>query len=270
MSGIAGLGGYSLAKASWPTGGYCGADGRYYHPDGTVTGPMSMPRPLSPDHQRISDMIRNGGGPCRGIPEAAFTEVAAALGIEVAVLKAIAKVEAGWQGAFDKKGRPTILFERHYFHDLTAGKHDATHPDISAPKRGGYKGAQYEKMEQAFALDPVAALKSASWGKFQIMGKNFKEAGFRSETEMVLAFMESEVSHLKAVAAFIRSDPRKLKALKEKDWATFARRYNGPAYSDNQYDQKMKAEYEKLKALEKPKAAVPLPPIKPPVIQPPA
>ncbi|HHS92586.1 MAG TPA: DUF3380 domain-containing protein, partial [Campylobacterales bacterium] len=29
----------------------------------------------------------------------------------------------------------------------------------------------------------------------------------------------------------------------EKDWATFARRYNGKSYKENQYDEKMEKQY---------------------------
>jgi hypothetical protein len=34
--------------------------------------------------------------------------------------------------------------------------------------------------------------------------------------------------------------------LRDKDWAGFARRYNGPAYAENKYDEKLSAAYEKF------------------------
>ena len=38
-----------------------------------------------------------------------------------------------------------------------------------------------------------------------------------------------------------------LKELKEKDWAGFARKYNGPGYAQNAYDQKLRNAYENFK-----------------------
>jgi hypothetical protein len=35
--------------------------------------------------------------------------------------------------------------------------------------------------------------------------------------------------------------------LKEHDWAGFARKYNGPGYAENAYDQKLKNAYENFK-----------------------
>ena len=38
-----------------------------------------------------------------------------------------------------------------------------------------------------------------------------------------------------------------VKNLKEHDWAGFARKYNGPGYAENAYDQKLKNAYENFK-----------------------
>ncbi|MDD4881534.1 MAG: N-acetylmuramidase domain-containing protein [Gallionellaceae bacterium] len=76
------------------------------------------------------------------------------------------------------------MYERHYFHRLTNGKYSKKHPDISNSLSGGYGkfSAQYGKLERAFNLDPEAALKSASWGRFQIMGNNHQAATKRLAT----------------------------------------------------------------------------------------
>src|SRR5262249_20105306 len=67
--------------------------------------------------------------------------------------------------------RPQILFERHIFHKLTNGRHDAGNADISNATPGGYVGGagEYQRLEKAIALDRDAALKSASWGVGQVM-----------------------------------------------------------------------------------------------------
>ena len=46
--------------------------------------------------------------------------------------------------------------------------------------------------------------------------------------------------------AFIQSN-RLDTCLRNKDWAGFAKRYNGPAYAENQYDKKLEKAYHKYK-----------------------
>nr|WP_187628538.1 N-acetylmuramidase domain-containing protein [Paraburkholderia sp. UCT31] len=95
---------------------------------------------------------------------------------------------------------PTILFERHLFHRATHGKYDQSHPHISNPLQGGYgrKTVQYEKLLEAYALDSNAALLSSSWGRFQILGSNFKATGFHNVQDYVASVSESELNQLQA------------------------------------------------------------------------
>ena len=44
-----------------------------------------------------------------------YTRVASLLGVETAVVKAVAEVESGGKGGFLSDGRPVILFEGHVF-----------------------------------------------------------------------------------------------------------------------------------------------------------
>jgi hypothetical protein len=44
---------------------------------------------------------------------------------------------------------------------------------------------------------------------------------------------------------FIQADPRLHQALRRRDWQQVARRYNGPAYERNSYDQRLAAAYER-------------------------
>jgi len=69
----------------------------------------------------------------------------------------------------------------------------------SHPTAGGYgpEGAyQYARFSRAFALDPNAAMKSASWGKFQIMEFNFAAASFTPLDAFVDAMKISEDKQL--------------------------------------------------------------------------
>ena len=145
-------------------------------------------------------------------------------------------------------GRPRILFERHYFHRLTSGRYDKKHGRISARLSGGYGkfSVQYAKLEEAYGLAPDAALRSASWGRFQIMGNNHRAAGFATVDAFVEAMMQSEVAQLNAFVSFVASDKTMLSALRRKDWAAFAKAYNGAGYRKNLYDEKLEAAYQRL------------------------
>ncbi len=183
------------------------------------------------------------------LTEADFQAAAKELGCEVAAIKAVSEVEAP-RGGFLSDGRVRILFERHKFHEFTGGRFSAGHPDISNRKPGGYgaEGAhQYVRFSKAFRLDPQAAMKSASWGKFQIMGFNHLAAGFSTVDAFVDAMKVSEGEQLKAFVSVIKAWGL-AGALRRLDWAGFAGPYNGPQYKKNRYDTKMAAAHRKFKA----------------------
>lgn len=212
-----------------------------------VTRSTQSSSSVEPQMEEIIKMVHCGGSPQKGIPESDYQSAAETLEVDVASIKAIVAVETP-RGAFDDMGRPTILFERHYFHKLTGGAFDAADPSISNTTSGGYGkfSTQYPKLIAALELDKNNALKSASWGAFQIMGANYVAAGYASVRDFVIAMMESEANHLKAVTRFIKANPKMHKALKNKDWTGFAKYYNGPKYADNKYDEKLRNKVSEL------------------------
>ena len=177
---------------------------------------------------------------------------------EPAVIKAVCRVEAP-RGGFMKDDRPLILFEPYRFSNLTAGKYQGTviqidnvnyplslsgHWDREVAMYGP-SSIQYEKLGAAQKLDNDAALKSCSWGKFQIMGENFNLCGFSNVTDFVTAMNIGEKEHLMAFVRYVKS--RKLDdMLRLKDWAGFALHYNGPGYKQNQYDSKLQDAYQSI------------------------
>jgi hypothetical protein len=124
------------------------------------------------------------------------------VGCDEATIRAVIDVESG--GGFLPDKRPKILFERHHFHRHTGGRFDASHPEISASKGGGYKGkaAEYQKLERAIGLDREAALKSASWGAFQILGSNHMAAGYPDVQSFCTSMCRGEDDHLRAFVSF--------------------------------------------------------------------
>ncbi|MFV0606637.1 MAG: N-acetylmuramidase family protein [Niabella sp.] len=175
-----------------------------------------------------------------------FIDAAALLNCSVAAIQAVAEVESSGAGFLDT-GEPKILFERHIFSSRTNRLYDNTNPGVSNRIAGGYGkyNAQHKRLQEAVVLDRNAALMSASWGKFQIMGFNYALAGFNSLQEFVNAMFRSERDHLIAFIHYIKNvflDDE----LREMRWADFARKYNGPAYQKNKYDTKLAAAYSKF------------------------
>ena len=63
--------------------------------------------------------------------------------------------------------------------------------------------------------------------------------------EMVEQACESEANQLRHMGSFLKST-NLLKPLRFKDWAAFAKGYNGPAYATHGYDVKLANAYARL------------------------
>ncbi len=181
--------------------------------------------------------------------------------LEPAVILAIQSVESGNNG-YLPDGRPKILFEGHIFWRMlkNAGKNPADHvagnEDILFERsdRSKYIGgkAEYDRLEKAAKIDRIAALKSASWGEFQIMGFNHKTVGYPDVESFVEAMKEPGAGQIRAVLAFMENN--KLLPLvrgPNKQWAKFARAYNGAGYAKNQYDVKLEKAYNRFSKITK-------------------
>lgn len=165
------------------------------------------------------------------------------IGTKAAELWAVISVETSGCGYFADR-RPQILYERRILYKLTQGRFPVS--DINSPEVGGYAGgiAEYERLARAMALDQNAALQSASWGIGQVLGENFQAAGFSDAALMVTAMCGAEDAQILAVARFLASSGLD-RALRNHDWAGFARGYNGPGYARYSYDTKLLQNYQK-------------------------
>ena len=175
-----------------------------------------------------------------------YKEAALKLGCDVAAVKAVSEVESGPHGAFLSSGDPVILFERHKFSRFTGGKYDQSNPGISNKIAGGYGpiSQQHARFQEAAALDQDAALMSCSWGRFQVMGFHWKDLGYPTLKDFVDGMYLSEAHHLDSFVRYVEKYGL-AKHLKSKNWAAFARGYNGKDYKINKYDQKLAAAYKK-------------------------
>lgn len=189
----------------------------------------------------------------RTLTTADIDSAAASLGLEPCAVRAVIEVESSG-GGFLPDGRVKILFEGHVFwKELKKRGIDpeplaAKYPGIVYPKwdRSKYQSGANEhiRLQQAALINKEAALCSASYGLFQIMGFNHKLCGFADVNSFYEAQKQSGKQQLDAFCEFMRSEGLIL-FLTGRDWAGFARRYNGPGYAQNQYDIKLRRAYER-------------------------
>ncbi|GAA0879607.1 N-acetylmuramidase family protein [Algoriphagus jejuensis] len=180
--------------------------------------------------------------------------------LELAAVKAVNEVESSGKGFF-VDGRTKILFEGHVFWGLLekAGINpstlaNASNADVlySRWTRAHYVGGpkEYDRMEKAAGIHTnpkvrAAALGSASWGSYQIMGYHASKLGYSSVQDFVDQMEVHERNHLDAFGRYITAFGC-INHLRQKNWAAFAKCYNGPAYAQNKYDIKMANAYKKF------------------------
>lgn len=176
------------------------------------------------------------------LSESDYQRAAARLNCDVAAVKAVAEVESAGAG-FNPDGTCKILFEAHIFDRETNGTFRAKRPDLSSKS---WNKALYAKTQEgewarfraAFLLDAVAAIKATSWGRFQVLGRNYKSLGYPTAATFCRDMQESEAKQLDAFIRFIEVNGL-TDALKNHLWDQFAEKYNGKFYKRNRYDTRL-------------------------------
>ena len=212
-----------------------GPDNSSENPD--TTSPVALTEQLTAQPDSIIPLT-----------EEDFREVARRIGVDVAAIKAVVDIEAGpSHEGFSAPGKPLINF------DLTMFRRFATHRGVNLSKYNqshsvvfnSQRGSQIKanaRLEAARSIDPEAAVEGTFWGMFQIGGFNWKKCGTESLQDFEMRMSRSERDQLDMFVAFITNSGL-LKYLKAKDWASFARGYNGPAYARRNYHTRMAAAY---------------------------
>jgi hypothetical protein len=201
-----------------------------------------LPRPV-PDMPGLSDDDYENG--------------AELLGVEVAAVKAVAYVESGGRTGFGPDGRPIVRYELHIFQGSTKSKYHVTHPHLSQSYQQGKKyhvGGQPNEWSMLYGAMLLRgclnqAIAAASWGMFQIMGFNHKASGYGTPQEMASDMCLSAGNQLQAFLQLCKSNGYH-HYLAKKDWAGFAKHYNGASYKDNNYDVHLAAAYGRYAAEE--------------------
>ena len=211
-----------------------------------LNGLIAIPKSLYNKHFNVHNMKK--------LTDARIAEIARENGIHPAALLAVKLVESGIKSGFLDSGKPQILFEGHVFYkylkanvkSLDINKFCAQYPNIVYPKwdKSKYLGGEKEwtRLEQARQINVKYANYSASWGMFQVMGFNYKSCGCESISEFVEKMSESQEQQLRLTLNFFKHS-NLIVPLQKRQWATFAKGYNGPSFAKNRYHTKLQAAY---------------------------
>ena len=157
-----------------------------------------------------------------GKPTASQVKAANELELPVEVVQTIERVESGGKAS-------AVRFEPHVFLRKRP-KYKGKVPLTLGP--AGFSTTARETdlaaFQHAYALDPVAAVESTSWGLYQVLGGHLLAIHGGPE-EAVLAFDNDPVATSYALLVrWFKKNPLALMAAKGKDWWRLAKHYNGP------------------------------------------
>lgn len=182
---------------------------------------------------------------------AEITEAANRLAIEPAALLAVAEVESGGVAfaMIDGRREPLIRFEGHYFDRRLSPEKQAVAraAGLSSPVAGAIANpvtqeGRWDLLARAARIDRQAAHESVSWGIGQVMGAHWRMLGFASIDAFVALARRDVAGQAEIMARFIEASGLAA-ALAARDWAAFARGYNGPLYARSDYDGRLAAAY---------------------------
>lgn len=179
------------------------------------------------------------------LTESDFRLVAEELNVEVAAIKAVVEIEAGKaMKGFWAPGIPVINFDRSMYLKYSGKAASKTGAQGEEVPDGlsGYAKKEWTELINARKKNAQGANLGTFWGMFQIGGFNYKLCGCQSVDEFVKRMAFSELEQLQLFALFI-SNTGMVESLRKKDWASFAKKYNGPSYAKRGYHTKMAKAY---------------------------
>jgi hypothetical protein len=182
----------------------------------------------------------------------AIVQAAKANGWPASALLAVVECETSGKPFEQDNHTPMLLFERHKFYsELQAHQPSKLKTAIAAGlaipkwsrstqyKDQGTSAGRLAVIAKARAVDEEVANRAASWGLGQTMGFNAERLKYPNATEMVEELSKGIAEQIDALVREIKSSHLD-KFLIAKNFASFARGYNGAGYKQNNYDTRMK------------------------------
>lgn len=188
------------------------------------------------------------------IPNETFAAAAKKLQCKISDIRAVDEVESGGVGM--QKGtdgimKPIILFEPHVLwrqlkkmgldpNQYTKEYGDMLYPIWNTKPYPTGQTAQWIRFDRACKINREAAIKACSWGRYQVLGENYRMTGSTDPQNFVNRMFKGDLEHLMMFVSYI------IKAglqdeLAAEDWKQFASGYNGAYYFRNKYDTKLAA-----------------------------
>jgi len=154
-------------------------------------------------------------------------EISKKFGFDTAVMLAFIAVETGGKG-FNHDGKIMIQFEPHWFKKKApyapSGKWSLNKVEVQSK--------EWPAFNDAFVKNKDAAMESTSIGLGQIMGFHFRRLGFKTVGDMWNHAKKSLENQIWQIAKFIDTDSALKNAIKNKDWLTIAKIYNGAGFME--------------------------------------
>lgn len=177
--------------------------------------------------------------------------------IPLARLLAFIEVESGGRGFDPKTGKLIAQFESHIFSKATGIPRSKDNNWAWDENVVDVQSKEWEAFNEAFLkVDKVKAMESTSWGLPQIMGFNYKQAGYESVGEMLDDYKKGELQQVVSLIKFIQNSPKLYKAVMAGDYETIASTYNGSGHRAlalkngwKPYPDKLREAEEKYKSL---------------------
>lgn len=163
--------------------------------------------------------------------------LAAQIGIPVPVLRAIRAVESSGSAS-------AIRFEPHVFLRARSDLADRV-PYTPGPNGPSLTRSETDRaaFERAFQLDPEQAVRSTSWGAFQVMGGLLLRI-VPDPVQAVIFFRQDPVGMSdRLLAAWFETRPAARDAAATLDFDTFANAYNGPRARERGYATRLEEAY---------------------------
>lgn len=151
--------------------------------------------------------------------------------IPLARLLAFIEVESGGRGFDPKTGKIVLQYEPAVFSRATGIARSKDNNWAWDENVVDVQSKEWEAFNEAFTkVDKVKAMESTSWGLPQIMGFNYKQAGYNSVGEMLDDYKRGELQQVVSLIKFIQGSSKLYKAVMEGDYEEIANRYNGASH----------------------------------------
>ena len=178
------------------------------------------------------------------ISDEMYEKLADDINVDEGILFAIAKQETKKESFIQlSPKKATILLERHYVYNLLkkkfgsnkaneCQKEDSTLCNSKVTEKGGYGKSkeQLDRLEKVKKWDNDIAVKSCSWGKFQVMGVYIEKIKlYKDADEFEKAMNLCEVQHFQFFKSYLIDviGDNIIKAMRGKNWEKIAELYNG-------------------------------------------